>query len=186
LIDGTLEGADRVSEIVQELRRFSSGQKEQPSRFDLTEVIKTATHWVVKSVRVKPKVKFNLPESLEIVARKGHVHQILVNLVQNAVDVMESQPEPQLDIHCEQDDKTVYVQIRDRGPGISAEAVNQVFDPFYTTKPVGKGTGLGLYISYNLAVDQGGELRATNHPDGGAVFSLILPKIEFALSSRNC
>jgi two-component system sensor histidine kinase HupT/HoxJ len=52
-----------------------------------------------------------------------------------------------------------------------------VFDPFYTTKAVGKGTGLGLYISYNLAVEQGGELQATNHPQGGAIFSLKLPNL---------
>ena len=175
LIDGTLEGADRVSEIVQELRRFSSGQKEAPRSFDLSEVIRTATHWVVKSVRTKPRVNFNLPEPLEIIARKGHVHQILVNLVQNAVDVMESLPDPQLDISCEKDDKAVCIHIRDRGPGISTDTINKVFDPFYTTKPVGKGTGLGLYISYNLAVDQGGELQVENHPDGGAVFSLKLP-----------
>ena len=179
LIDGTLEGAERVSEIVQELRRFSSGQKEQASRIDLVDVIRTATHWVVKSVRSKPRVNFDLPASLEVVARKGHVHQILVNLVQNAVDVMEaehaSNTEPQLDISCEFDHDMISIHIRDHGPGIAIEAINKVFDPFYTTKPVGKGTGLGLYISYNLAVEQGGELLVANHPQGGAVFTLKLP-----------
>ncbi len=179
LIDGTLEGAERVSEIVQELRRFSSGHKEQARRFDLPEVIRTATHWVVKSVRSKPQVNFNLPESLEITARKGHVHQILVNLVQNAMDVMEAEPtsnaEPRLDISCEYDRDTIRIDIRDYGPGIGSDAINKVFDPFYTTKPVGKGTGLGLYISYNLAVEQGGELLVANHPQGGAVFTLKLP-----------
>jgi two-component system sensor histidine kinase HupT/HoxJ len=175
LIDGTLEGAERVSEIVQELRRFSSGQKEQANQFDLVDVIRTATHWVVKSMRVKPVVNFDLPDSLVIVARKGHVHQILVNLVQNAMDVMESQPEPYLDIQCVQDKKMICVSIHDHGPGIPENSIHQVFDPFYTTKPVGKGTGLGLYISYNLAVEQGGSIEATNHPQGGAVFTLKLP-----------
>jgi two-component system sensor histidine kinase HupT/HoxJ len=189
LIDGTLEGAERVSDIVQELRRFSSGQKEQTHPFDLCDVIRTATHWVVKSVRVKPKVQFDLPRSLEIIARKGHVHQILVNLVQNAVDVMETQAlsqrkaqtQAQIDISCRQDGKTIRISIRDHGAGIPPADMNKVFDPFYTTKPVGKGTGLGLYISYNLAVEQGGELQVANHPQGGAVFSLILP---YALSSH--
>jgi two-component system sensor histidine kinase HupT/HoxJ len=175
LVDGTLEGAERVSEIVQELRRFSSGQREQLHNFDLIEVIRKATHWVVKSVRNKPKVNFDLPDSLEIVARKGHVHQILVNLVQNAVDVMDALKESQLDIWCEQQKQTVLIFIRDRGPGIPDATLNKVFDPFFTTKPVGKGTGLGLYISYNLAVDQGGELTVENHPQGGAVFTLKLP-----------
>lgn len=175
LIDGTLEGAERVSEIVQELRRFSSGQKEQPTPFELPEVIRTATHWVVKSVRRKPQVNFSLPASLPIVARKGHVHQILVNLVQNAVDVMEGNATPRLDVSCEEEGERVCIRIHDTGPGIPAEALGKIFDPFYTTKPVGKGTGLGLYISYNLAIDQGGELRVENHPEGGAVFTLSLP-----------
>lgn len=175
LIDGTLEGAERVSEIVQELRRFSSGQKEQANTFDLVNVIQTATHWVVKSVRVKPKVNFYLPESMMIMARKGHVHQILVNLVQNAIDVMESDSQPQLDIRCAVEKDMLSIDIRDYGPGIPENFINQVFDPFYTTKPVGKGTGLGLYISYNLAIEQGGQLQVANHPEGGAVFSLKLP-----------
>lgn len=175
LIDGTLEGAERVSEIVQELRRFSSGQTEQPATFDLPEVVRTATHWVVKSVRNKPTVHFDLPKSLPLHARKGHVHQILVNLVQNAVDVMEEVAAPMLDISCGEENGRAWIRIRDRGPGIASEALNKVFDPFYTTKPVGKGTGLGLYISYNLAVDQGGDLSAANDPEGGAVFTLSLP-----------
>lgn len=175
LIDGTLEGAERVSDIVQELRRFSSGQKDQPITFDLSGVVRTAAHWVVKSARIKPIVNFNLPEKLEVTACKGYVHQILVNLIQNAVDVMEDHDKPIIDIQCEQQDHTVRVDIRDYGPGIPSGDLIKVFEPFYTTKPVGKGTGLGLYISYNLAVDQHGEILANNHPEGGAIFSLILP-----------
>ena len=54
--------------------------------------------------------------------------------------------------------------------------ISSIFDPFFTTKPVGKGTGLGLYISYGLAQNMGGDLIASNHPDGGALFTLILPR----------
>ena len=71
----------------------------------------------------------------------------------------------------------VSIAIHDQGPGIPESSLHQVFDPFYTTKPVGKGTGLGLYISYNLAVEQGGQLQAANHPQGGAVFTLKLPLV---------
>ena len=51
-----------------------------------------------------------------------------------------------------------------------------MFDPFFTTKPVGKGTGLGLYVSYGIVSDHGGTLQATNHPEGGVVFTLTLPE----------
>lgn len=175
LIDGTLEGAQRVSEIVQDLRRYSGSQREPGSRFDLIPVIRTATHWVFKAARVKPAVRYETPERLSISARKGLVQQILINLVQNAVDVMEDRPDPLLTIACVLADNKVSVTVRDNGPGIPAAALTRIFDPFYTTKPVGKGTGLGLSISYGLAREAGGNLSASNHPDGGAVFTLELP-----------
>jgi two-component system sensor histidine kinase HupT/HoxJ len=100
----------------------------------------------------------------------------MVNLVQNAVDVMEGMAEPKLMITCRGEEEKIVVSIRDYGPGIEKGALSKVFDPFYTTKEVGKGTGLGLSISYSLARDVGGDLIAANHPGGGAVFSLILPK----------
>jgi two-component system sensor histidine kinase HupT/HoxJ len=175
LIDGTLEGAERVSDIVQDLRRYSTSQKEARRNFDLCETIRTATQWVVKASRVKPEIEYELPESLEVVGRKGYVHQILVNLVQNAVDVMEQQAQPRLAFACRVERGSANISVRDFGPGISEDGMKNVFDPFYTTKPVGKGTGLGLYISYGLAKDLGGDLRVENHPQGGAVFTLVVP-----------
>lgn len=175
LIDGTLEGAERVSDIVQDLRRYSGSQREPVSRFDLVQVIQTAEHWVFKAAKVKPELHYQLPEVLEISSRKSHVQQIMVNLIQNAVDVMEYLSEPKLEIACRLEDEKVYISVRDYGPGITEEAMSKVFDPFYTTKEVGKGTGLGLAISYGLARDAKGDLQVANHAEGGALFTLILP-----------
>lgn len=175
LIEGTLEGAERVRDIVQDLRRYSTSQKESASSFDLTEIIRTAVQWVTKACRVKPEIIYDMPEALALTSHKGHVHQILVNLVQNAVDVMEEQPQRQLTISCHIRKPFVLVSVRDTGPGIPEEAFTKLFDPFYTTKPVGKGTGLGLSISYGLAVDLGGALKAENCTQGGALFTLSLP-----------
>ncbi len=174
LIDGTLEGAERVRDIVQDLRRFSGNHREAPQRFELCPVVRTSVEWVVKAARRKPEVVLQMAESLEVVGNKGFVHQILVNLVQNAVDVMENLPTPRLFLRCFREGDKVIVEVRDSGPGIPRENLMRVFDPFFTTKEVGKGTGLGLYISYGLATDQGGDLRVGNHPDGGALFSLSL------------
>jgi len=175
LIEGTLEGAERVRVIVQDLRRYSTSQQEPASDFDLPEIIRTATRWVVKACRAKPEVDYDMPESLQVTGRKGHVHQILVNLVQNAVDMMEHQSPQRLRIGCAVEGDTAVIRVHDTGPGIPEEAFTKLFDPFYTTKPVGKGTGLGLSISYGLAIDLGGDLKAENHPQGGAVFILSLP-----------
>ena len=177
LIDGTLEGAERVSNIVQDLRRYSGAQVEAISQFDLIQLLVTSVHWVQKAERHQVAVDFNMPETLIIESRKGHIQQILVNLIQNAVDVMENQQQAELEISCKVQDKTIDIVVRDHGPGIVPETLSKIFDPFYSTKPVGKGTGLGLSISYGLAQKIGGELLAENHPQGGAVFTLVLPRI---------
>ncbi|MCP3882212.1 MAG: PAS domain-containing protein [Sulfitobacter sp.] len=174
LIDGTLEGAERVSDIVQDLRRYSGGQQEEPSYFDLPAVIRKAVQWVIRASRLKPEVNYRMPGALEAGARRGQVHQILINLVQNALDAMEGQAQPKLDIVCQTRGNEIAVHVIDHGPGIRQQDLARVFDPFFTSKPVGQGTGLGLYISYGLARDLGGDLTVSNHPGGGAVFTLTL------------
>jgi len=176
LIDGTLEGAERVSDIVQDLRRYSGGQREELALFDLPAAIRKAVQWVIKAERIKPQVNYQLPVKLKLFGRKGQLHQILINLVQNAVDAMEQTEQQQLDVMCEGlGNGKVAIRIRDHGSGITEQHLPHIFDPFYTSKPVGQGTGLGLYISYGLAQEMRGELSARNHPQGGAEFTLTLP-----------
>ncbi len=175
LIEGTMEGAERVSDIVQDLRRYSSIQEQHQASFDLTELINTAVQWVVNASRIKPSIDFHPSGEINWWGHRGKIHQILVNLLQNAVDVMEQQPQGRIDIRCELTEECIRILVRDRGGGIAEENLDKVFDPFFTTKPVGRGTGLGLYISYGLANDMGGELQVRNHPKGGAEFTLMLP-----------
>ncbi|MCU7854004.1 MAG: PAS domain-containing protein [Candidatus Thiodiazotropha sp. (ex Monitilora ramsayi)] len=175
LIEGTMEGAERISNIVLDLRRYSGVQKEQPEPFNLKQVVLTAVEWVIKAAREKPEVEYDLPDSCEIRGRQGQVHQILINLVQNAIDVIAEQQRLLLFITCGHDEQNAWIRVRDNGPGIAAEDQKKLFDPFFTTKAVGKGTGLGLYISYGLARDMGGDLSAENAAEGGAVFTLRLP-----------
>ncbi len=176
LIDGTLEGATRASEIVQDLRRFSSSQAEPPEEFNLTRVIQTAASWVVKTARAKPTVSFDTPDDLNVLGARGAIHQILVNLIQNSLDAMDGQPAPKLEIIAKRTGDWVSIAVRDCGPGIPPEAMKRLFEPFFTTKPIGKGIGLGLYVSYGLAEDIGGRLCASNHAAGGAVFTLCIPR----------
>ena len=176
LIDGTLEGATRASEIVQDLRRLSSTQAEPAEEFNLKRVISTAASWVIKSARAKPEVSLTVPEDLTATGPRGAVHQILVNLIQNSLDAMADTDWPIVEITVSGDPDWIAIGVRDRGPGIAPEAMKRLFEPFFTTKPLGKGLGLGLYVSYGLAEDIGGSLCASNHPEGGAVFTLCIPR----------
>jgi len=126
--------------------------------------------------RAGAEVTVDQPDrSLVVRAGRVRLQHVILNLVSNALDAMAGQKEPRLDIAVRQRDGRVVLSLRDHGPGIAAELSDRIFDPFFTTKEVGEGLGLGLSISYNMVKDFDGALRAENHPEGGAVFTIELP-----------
>jgi two-component system sensor histidine kinase HupT/HoxJ len=175
LIDGMLEGAERTRDIVDALKRFSARGGSERERFDLVEVIDRAVRWVGKGGGVRLEVGRDLPASLSMDGAPGQIQQVVMNLVQNAVDATAGTNAPRLEISGHVKDGRAVIEFHDNGPGIPAENLARLFDPFFTTKPVGQGTGLGLAISYGIVERHGGELSACNHQRGGAVFRLVLP-----------
>lgn len=106
--------------------------------------------------------------------------QIFVNLLQNAADVIEDRPGARIRIHAAEMEKgRVEIHVDDDGPGLAPGAADRVFEAFYTTKPPGKGTGLGLYTALNLARDAGGRLALAAGPGGGTRATLELPAGDF-------
>ena len=174
LVEGTMEGADRVKEIVNDLRQFSSTQESEKAVFDLSHVIKTAMHWIIKESKAPIDVVETIPADLTAFGHSGQIHQVVVNLIQNAVDAMDASDPKRLRLSAQVVDGKVIFEVRDSGPGIPDDFLSRLFDPFFTTKPVGQGTGLGLSISYGIVSEHGGELEIQNHPDGGALASLTL------------
>ncbi|WP_432529184.1 ATP-binding protein [Shewanella sp. GXUN23E] len=176
VLAGTQEGAERVSEIVQNLSRFANPVQREQIDFDLARMCRTAVDWVGRAASHQPAVTLTLPDTLMVKNHEGYVHQILINLIQNAFDALEHQTQPQLGISAMQLSHFVEVSVRDNGPGIAEADLVRIFDPFFTRKEVGKGTGLGLYITYGLAREQcGGMLEINNHADGGVLACLRLP-----------
>jgi two-component system NtrC family sensor kinase len=110
--------------------------------------------------------------------------QVFFNIVNNAVDAMESQSgSGTLTIKTMRDRASVAILFSDTGPGIKEP--HRVFDPFYTTKPIGKGTGLGLSICFGIIQEHGGKIMCYNGQEGGAVFRVDLPAVLAALPSRD-
>ncbi|MFG1416393.1 ATP-binding protein [Xanthobacter sp. V0B-10] len=173
---GMLEGAERVRDIVADLRRFSSDRREARESFDLASVARAAVDWVAKSQMPDLETRVDLPEGFDTVGHPGHIHQVVMNLVQNAIDAMEGRPASRLDIHGSRTADALVLEVRDSGPGLPPEVLGRVFDPFFTTKPVGKGTGLGLAICYRIVEEHEGRLTVENAPGGGAVATLTLPR----------
>ncbi len=176
LLDGMIEGAERTSDIVDGLKRFSAVDRQADESFNLTEVVQRALRWVTRSAPPKFEVHVELPPSLPLVGSSGQMQQVIMNLVQNACDAMAETPSPRLEVRAVLGaGEVIVLTVADNGPGIPDEHLPHLFDPFFTTKPVGQGTGLGLSISYGIVERHGGKLEAANRPEGGAVFTLLLP-----------
>lgn len=113
----------------------------------------------------------------ELVARcdSNRLEQVLVNLFANALDELEGIADPRLEISSHTQDDTIVIEVRDTGPGLQESVREHLFEPFFTTKPAGIGLGLGLTLSSGIIAEAGGTLKADNHPEGGAVFTLTLP-----------
>ncbi|MCL4222271.1 MAG: HAMP domain-containing histidine kinase [Phycisphaerales bacterium] len=111
--------------------------------------------------------------SAQIVARA--MHQVLINLVFNALDAMEGKPDATLVLRTKRERDWCLIEVEDNGQGIPSAAWDRVFRPFYTTKPVGKGTGLGLSISRGLVRGQGGELTFRSEVGKRTTFSVRVP-----------
>jgi PAS domain S-box-containing protein len=104
------------------------------------------------------------------------LHQVFLNIMMNAEQSIAATGRPgRIEITSTNAGDRLVTTVRDTGLGIQEEALSRIFEPFYTTKEVGKGTGLGLAIAYGIVQEHGGEILAANHPDGGATFTVELP-----------
>ena len=120
-------------------------------------------------------IEIRFVESPSVRGSETELVQIVLNLLVNAIQACPEDCRVKAEVEIEPAEGGVVVRVLDRGPGISPSQIEYVFDPFYTTKEPGSGTGLGLSVSYDLAQRHGGRLEASNRPGGGAVFTLWLP-----------
>lgn len=174
-VRGARDGAERVRDIVADLRRLSADGSGEIAEFDLVEISRVAAKWVLRGRAEGIDLVHEGCNSLIVRGRAGHIQQVVMNLVQNAVDVLEGQQDGRIVVRCSQEDGFAVLQVADNGPGIEPDMAAIIFDPFFTTKPVGKGTGLGLSISHKIAQEHGGDLRLCLQDENGACFRLELP-----------
>jgi two-component system sensor histidine kinase HupT/HoxJ len=175
LIAGTQEGAQRVADIVKSLKRLSFSSAGAPEAVELAQLVEKAVQWVAKGRKHQPEITLDVPADLTAQGHAGQLHQVLVNLVENAMDAVRDAPAPRVAVTARRQGAFAVIEIADNGPGVPDQDLGKVFDPFFTTKPVGQGTGLGLWISYGIARDHGGSLEVANQPSDGALFRLTLP-----------
>ena len=176
LLDGTCRAQNVCVTWSRTCAASPPGQSGERSRFDLVHVVATAVHWVTKGARQDLRVDLQAPAVVQIDGHPGQLQQVLMNLVQNAIDALRDiESRPRIEVRVDVVDGQARVRVHDNGAGIAPDDLVRVFDPFFTTKPLGQGTGLGLSISYGIVNEHGGRLTAANHVQGGALFTLSLP-----------
>ncbi|WP_108460982.1 sensor histidine kinase [Devosia naphthalenivorans] len=170
--------ADRMSKISHQLRSFARIPTGKVRTVELAVALNDAIEII--SPRLKEadvELAVHVPSCFLVEAGLVRLAQVFVNILSNAADAVENCEERRVMITARLDCDRVAISFHDSGPGIAADRIKRVFDPFYSTKGTGSsaGLGLGLSISFNVIRDFGGELSVCNHQQGGAVFTVTLP-----------
>jgi two-component system sensor histidine kinase HupT/HoxJ len=176
LIEGTLEGAVRISEIVKNLRRLSFDSKSRREPVALAKVVQTASQWAARSKKNQVAIETKLEADLFVLGLEGQIHSVIGNLIDNALDAVRDVVEPRILIETRGEGDMAIVEVTDNGRGVPDAIRGRIFEPFFTTKQVGDGTGLGLWISYSIVREHGGAIDFDNPPGGGARFTVRLPR----------
>ena len=172
--------ADRAAKIVRNLLVFAGSRRLARRSVSLNAVIqkvlalRTPAHRAVR-IEVVRHYDEKLPR---VQSDPLLLHQVFLNMVMNAEHAIAATGrEGRIEINTmvAGSGDRIIATVRDTGIGIPEDALSHIFEPFYTTKEVGKGTGLGLAIAYGIVQDHGGQIIAANHPDGGALFTVELP-----------
>jgi len=166
----------RISKIVRDLVDFSRPSSRESQTMQVNEIVEAAVGLLRNDSRCR-EVDFNLSLGAEVPTLRGvpdQMHQVIVNILLNAVDAMAGVEKPKITIKTWRDQNLVKLSITDVGTGIPEEAQNHIFEPFYTTKEVGKGTGLGLSVSHGIITKMGGHIRVFSSEGKGTTFTIIL------------
>ncbi len=183
------QNANRAASLVGQLLAFSRKQTLQPEVIEICEVLDDLAHLLGRLVGEKVTLALNHDAGAHTIrADKRQLEQVIMNLVVNARDAMTDGGEVQIETHVEElttpyerdratvpPGKYVVVSVSDQGVGIAPDKLPKIFEPFYTTKRTGEGTGLGLSMAYGIVKQTGGFIFADSVPGSGTKFTLFFP-----------
>lgn len=187
LLSSVQNGVDRTTQIVDHLRTYSRLDKGALKAFDIEENLQATLTLLSHKIGSNVQVDLEIDKIEDFYAYGGRLNQVITNLISNAVDSIceKTPPVGVISIRAYQDEKFVFIEVKDDGIGIPENAINKIFDPFYTSKPVGSGTGLGLSISKTIIRDHKGTLDVESTEGQGTKFMLKMHRhLEWAKDSK--
>lgn len=169
--------ADRGAELTRQLLAYSRRQVLDREVLDLNTVVSELAPLLARLLGEDVRIVLELePGAGAVLADRGQLGQVLVNLAVNARDAMPDGGVLIVSTRTHDDPGEVEIVVQDTGVGMDAETRERIFDPFFTTKPVGSGTGLGLATVYGIVEQTGGRIAVESVPGAGATFTIVLPR----------
>jgi len=173
LIEQSLDGANRVRRIVQDLKSFSRVDQTEKARTDLNNALETTINIAWNEIKYQATLEKEYGDIPSIICYPQQLNQVFLNLLMNAVQALEKQGN--IKLRTWHDSDNVYVSVQDNGKGMPQDVKQRIFEPFFTTKGVGKGTGLGLSISADIVRKHGGHIMVDTEVGKGTIFVVGLP-----------
>lgn len=173
LIDESLEGVSRVKKIVNDLKDFSHVDDMEMQWADLHKGLDSTLNIVHNELKYKADIIKNYGEIPEVECIASQINQVFMNVLVNAAHAIEKHGTITIATGLSND--FVWIKIQDTGTGIPEDKINRIFDPFYTSKPVGSGTGLGLSLSYTIIEKHHGKIEVESTVGSGSTFTIRLP-----------
>jgi PAS domain S-box-containing protein len=170
-------GINRIRDVTRDLKTFSRPDDERLSQVDLAAVVRSVLSLLRKEIEVRARLVEELETSPPVLANEARMVQVLTNLLMNAWQALPA-PDPLrhiIGVRTGTQDGQALVEIWDSGPGISPQDRERIFEPFVTTKDIGAGTGLGLFVCRNVIEAVHGRISVHDAPGGGALFRIVLP-----------
>jgi two-component system C4-dicarboxylate transport sensor histidine kinase DctB len=168
---------DRLGRLTSRLKTFAHKSEAPLAPVLLARIVGDAQATVAldlkdRAIALEVDVE---PAGLGVLAEESAISSVIINLMRNGIDAMHDVPNPRLTIRARAQNDRAIITVSDNGPGIRADILARLFEPFVTSKPAGAGLGLGLVISAQLVRASGGTLDAINRENGGACFTVNLP-----------
>jgi PAS domain S-box-containing protein len=174
LASQSIEGAERLSRLVADLKKFSRMDRGEFITTDVNACLDTALGLLENELKYKTEVIKKYRAIPVVLSAAGRLEQVFMNIILNAAQAIEKKGT--IKITTGKKGGNVIIKIADTGCGISRKEIAHIFDPFLTTKPRDKGTGLGLTIAYNIIKQHGGDITVTSKKGKGTTFTVILPQ----------
>lgn len=176
MLTDTRDGLARVREIVGNLRSFARTHTQERAPSDIVAGLQSTLKLLNAQFRTEVIVQQNLQPLPQVHCNLSELNQVFLNLLVNAGHALEGRSGATISISTAVlDADRVEIKISDNGIGMSEAVKEQIFVPFFTTKPVGKGTGMGMSIAYGIIVDHGGEIEVESVEGEGTTFTITLP-----------